>query len=184
MTANIHHSSASTEWYTPSWLVEYCRTVLGGIDVDPCSCEEAQKIIGARKWFGEDEDGLSKSWRGNVFMNPPGGFAPSDVAEKWGSKSSAQCWYSKLLYEIDNENARDAIVVCFNLDTLRALQPSQPICILAKRVKFDKLVDGKRIPGNSPAHGTGLILLSDSIKTRKIWAQEMSNIGTCYGATL
>lgn len=183
MTANIHHSSSSVEWYTPAWLVEKCRTILRVIDVDPCSCEEAQKVIKAAKWFGEEEDGLSRLWYGNVFMNPPGGWATPEVASVWKSRSSAQCWYAKLLLEISNYNTQNAIVLCFNLDTLRAIQPKRPICILSRRVKFDKLKDGNRVQGGSPAHGTGLILLSDSVKMRRLWIEEMSSVGTCYEAS-
>src|SRR4030067_1379856 len=119
MVTNIHHSSASVEWFTPKWLVENCRSVLGKINVDPCSCEEAQKVVMADEWFGEKDDGLTKSWCGNVFMNPPGGWATPEVANAWGSRSNAQCWYAKLKDEIRKCNTLNAIVLCFNLDTLR-----------------------------------------------------------------
>jgi len=183
MAANIHHSSSSVEWYTPKWLVDRCRSVLGGIDCDPCSCEDAQKIVGANNWFDEKLDGLSQSWYGNIFMNPPGGWATPEVADKWGSRSNAQCWYAKLLYEMNSGNALNAIVLCFNLDTLRALQPKAPICILKSRCKFDKIENDKRVSGGSPAHGTGLILLSDSVKMQKEWVEWMSPYGMCYKAS-
>ncbi len=194
MAANIHHSSVSVEWYTPEWLIERCRAVLGYIHLDPCSCEEAQKVVKANEWFGMEHDGLAQPWYGNVFMNPPGGWATPEVANAWGSRSNAQCWYAKLKKErqLKRERQRrnllngimslNAIVLCFNLDTLRALQPKEPICILKSRVKFDRLKDGKRVQGGSPAHGTGLILLSDSVDMRKLWLKEMSLVGTCYEA--
>lgn len=181
--ANIHHSSSTVEWYTPEWLVEKCRTVLGEIHLDPCSCEEAQKIVKAIDWFGESDDGLKQSWYGNVFMNPPGGWAKSNVAAKWGSRSNAQCWYAKLAAEMEAQNTQHAIVLCFNLDTLRALQPKEPICILKRRVRFDKLTNGQRVQGRSPAHGTGLVLLSDSVIMQKRWVNEMSSVGTCYSCS-
>lgn len=180
MAANIHHSSSSVEWYTPEWLVEACRAVLGSIFCDPCSCEEAQKVVKANEWYGEADDGLTQSWYGTVFMNPPGGWATPEVAAKWGSRSNAQCWHAKLLHEMEQKNTLHAIELCFNLDSLRALQPREPICILSRRCRFDKLVDGKRVQGTSPAHGTGLILLSDSVKIRKRWVEVMSEVGTCY----
>lgn len=183
MSANIHHSSVSVEWYTPEWLVNRCRTILGNIDCDPCSCNEAQKVVRATECFGIIDDGLTQSWYGNVFMNPPGGWATPEVAAKWGSRSNAQCWYAKLAHEMGQGNTLNAIVLCFNLDTLRALQPKAPICILKRRVKFDKVEDGQRIQGGSPAHGTGLILLSDSVEMRKLLVKEMSSVGACYEAS-
>lgn len=180
MAANIHHSSETVEWYTPEWLVEKARSILGEIDLDPCSCEDAQKIIKAKIWYNEAQDGLTQKWSGRVFMNPPGGWVSPEIAKKWGSRSSAQCWYNKHFSEFESGSVTAGIVLCFNLDTLRAIQPKLPICILSKRVKFDRIIDGKRVPGNSPAHGTGLILVSHDQELIKSWETIMSDVGTCY----
>ena len=40
-TLSAKHSSASQEWYTPAPILERVRAVLGPIDLDPASCEEA-----------------------------------------------------------------------------------------------------------------------------------------------
>jgi len=182
MSAGAYHSSESLEWYTPKWLVEKVRDVLGNIDLDPCSCIEAQKSVLADVLYDKERDGLSQDWPGKVFMNPPGGWAEPSMADKWGSRSSAQCWYNKLLDQYKNGITTHAIVLCFNLDTLRALQSKNSICILAKRVKFNRIVNGEIVPGNSPAHGTGLILLSNSGEFKKRCIKVMSDVGTCYEA--
>jgi hypothetical protein len=36
------------EWYTPARFVDATRTVLGKIDLDPCSCEAAQETVKPR----------------------------------------------------------------------------------------------------------------------------------------
>jgi hypothetical protein len=59
------------EWYTPPNIIEAARTVLGNIDLDPASCVEAQKYVQARCYFTPKEDGLSKKWKGRVWLNPP-----------------------------------------------------------------------------------------------------------------
>lgn len=59
------------EWYTPSEYVESVRSVLGSIDLDPASSEQANKVIRASKYFTKVDDGLTHEWAGNVFLNPP-----------------------------------------------------------------------------------------------------------------
>jgi hypothetical protein len=41
------------------------------IDLDPASCEEAQRTVQASEYFTADDDGLGREWFGNIFLNPP-----------------------------------------------------------------------------------------------------------------
>ena len=43
------------------------------IDVDPASSEAANKIVRASTYYTIEDEGLSKSWSGRVWMNPPYG---------------------------------------------------------------------------------------------------------------
>lgn len=67
----INQSSGKTEYYTPVEFVEPARKLLGGIDLDPASCEEANRVVGAKRIYTKEEDGLTKPWYGRVFMNHP-----------------------------------------------------------------------------------------------------------------
>ena len=62
---------SNVEWYTPSFIIEKARRVMGSIDVDPASCDLANKVVKAKKYYTKENDGLLKLWEGNVFMNPP-----------------------------------------------------------------------------------------------------------------
>jgi DNA N-6-adenine-methyltransferase (Dam) len=61
----------SFEYWTDERYVEAARKVLGHIDLDPASCDEANKTVGADKIFTKEDDGLKHEWRGRVFLNPP-----------------------------------------------------------------------------------------------------------------
>lgn len=59
------------ESYTPSVYIEAARAVMGSIDTDPASNEIAQETIKAGVFYTSENDGLTKEWKGNIFLNPP-----------------------------------------------------------------------------------------------------------------
>lgn len=72
--ANNVHVSKNTgvpEWYTPAEYIEAAREVMGTIDLDPASSDIAQTTVKAKKFFTIHDDGLSKKWKGRVWLNPP-----------------------------------------------------------------------------------------------------------------
>lgn len=67
----VTNNSGHIEWYTPAEFVDAARTVMGGIDLDPASCADANKVIRAERFYGEADNGLAQEWSGRVWMNPP-----------------------------------------------------------------------------------------------------------------
>jgi hypothetical protein len=59
----------TSDWFTPPSIFEALRL---RFDLDPCSPGEGHWVP-ARQVYTEADDGLSKPWRGLVFMNPPFG---------------------------------------------------------------------------------------------------------------
>jgi hypothetical protein len=64
---------SSNEWYTPSKYIEAAREVMGSIDLDPASCEEANRTVKATRYYSKEENGLLLPWYGCVWLNPPYG---------------------------------------------------------------------------------------------------------------
>jgi len=87
------------EWYTPAKYIEAARSVLGKIDCDPASTKAANKIVKAATYWTADDDGLTKTWRGSVFLNPP------------NSRGLIAAFIGKLVKEIDAGRTTAAILV-------------------------------------------------------------------------
>ena len=59
------------EWYTPGEIVAPARALVGGFDLDVASCERANAIIQAARYYTAKDNGLVQPWFGRVWMNPP-----------------------------------------------------------------------------------------------------------------
>ena len=71
MIAHVGYNSGDSEWFTPQEYIVVARKVLRNIDLDPASNAIANEVVGASQFFSIEENGLTKPWRGKVWMNPP-----------------------------------------------------------------------------------------------------------------
>ena len=95
------------EWYTPPWVYERCRHIMGSIDLDPASSRKAVKMGNkAGRIFTKKDNALKKDWGkcGNVFINPPYTLSgpevtPLDKPDKKveGKDSGCMAFLTKLL---------------------------------------------------------------------------------------
>ena len=74
--ADVHYRvrfTGTSEWYTPVKYIELARLVLDQIDLDPASCDFAQRRVRASRYFTKADDGVAQPWAGKIFLNPPFG---------------------------------------------------------------------------------------------------------------
>lgn len=124
-------SSESNEYYTPAPYVEAARQVMGAIDLDPASCEIAQRTIKASKYYTEQDNGLAQEWTGRVWMNPPYG--------KVGNESSQGYWARILLEQHEAGNVTEAIFLvkaAVGYEWFETLWDQLPVCFARDRVSF------------------------------------------------
>jgi hypothetical protein len=149
-TAHVSNNSEENEWYTPPKWIEAARKAMGGIDVDPASCDEAQKHIKAKKFFTIADDGLSKVWRGRVWLNPP------------YSRETCPKFIEKLLLYYREEAVSQACVLVNNATETAWLQDllkaSSAVFFPAGRISF---LDRSGKPANKPLQGQLIAYLGE-----------------------
>lgn len=69
--AHPSYNSGENEWYTPPEYIVAARKVLGEIELDPASSSVANRIVKAKKFYSKSDDGLTKTWKGKTWLNPP-----------------------------------------------------------------------------------------------------------------
>ena len=129
--AKYHYDAGeSSEWYTPAEYIEAARATMGAIDLDPASCEFANRVIQAATFYDRFVDGLHQQWRGRVWLNPPYSDYPGQEAK----------WADKLLYEYCEGRVNQAVMLV-NLSTayqpvMQVLAGEGMVCLVAKPIRF------------------------------------------------
>lgn len=119
----------SNEWYTPQKYVDAARLVMGGIDLDPASCEIANQVVKASRYYTKAENGFTRPWYGRVWLNPP--FSKAD-GKGVGS------WICRLVCEYQDGHVSQAILLSPSSTEVSWFQSlwSYPICFKYKRMDY------------------------------------------------
>jgi hypothetical protein len=169
--AHGQHSSLSAEWWTPGEIVDTARA-LWGLDLDPASCPEANRIVQAKDIFTRVDDGLFQRWKANtVWCNPPSGEDEDSSASQWWAYASKQwaCGNIGRLWFVVFNPSSFYVAACNAAARAGVPNPHQAIRIeLLGRVRYLRagatpdLFGGPQVErGKSPPHGSALLLLTD-----------------------
>jgi hypothetical protein len=165
MTAHVANNSGKIEWYTPPEYICLARQVMGDIDLDPTSCEKANEIVQASKYFTKEDDGLSREWRGRVFLNPP---YSGSLVSAFTAKLVDSCLYG---------GVTEAVLLVNNATETKwgqlALSECDAVCFPKKRIKF---LDQDLNPTGSPLQGQMICYFGKySARFREVF----SGVGVC-----
>lgn len=166
-----HHVTQNTghiEWYTPRHIIEAAREVMGGIDMDPASTQEAnEKIVKATYIRTIEDDALSPnttwmpdepygSYEGRIWLNPP--YRQPDVRK----------FAERLLEEIEKDYVVQAIWLSNNATETNwgqmLLSSGVSVCFPAQRIKF---LDRSFQPANTPTQGQMIVGLGPELDIEK-----------------
>lgn len=165
LTAQVPKWTGEYEWYTPKHIIEAVRSVMGSIDVDPASSEEAQKTVRAVKHYTEEDNGLNQEWHGNVFLNPP------------YKMPHVELFSIKLEQEIAKFHVKQAIFLSNNSTDTRwwqALAKKAALtCFTGGRLKFYQ----KDEKAAAPIRGSSLMYFGDS---DELFCDVFSQIGSIF----
>ena len=137
------------EWYTPAKYIVLARMVLGQIDLDPASSEQANSVVKAGNFYTAEANGLKQPWYGNVWLNPP--YSQPLIAEF--AEAMTAKWQRRQF--------KSAIVLTHNYtDTgwfQNLFRECSAICFPAGRIKFIRY-DGHT---GSPTQGQAFTYFGD-----------------------
>lgn len=163
---HVSNNSGFPEWYTPREYIEAAREVLGNIDLDPASSAVAQKIVKADKYYGVRQDGLSKTWTGSIWLNPP------------YSAGLIDQFMSKLTEHIEQKEVSQAITLTNNSTDTKWFQSASKlasaICLVSGRIKY---LGESLIPENSPLQGQLLLYFGSK---KQSFCSIFREFGVCW----
>jgi len=140
-------SSKSDEYYTPAEYIAAVVDVLGGIDLDPASCELAQATVGAKRYYTKADDGLAQPWEGRVYLNPPYGTT--------GGESNQGIWAKRLVDAYTSGAVTGAVLLvkaALGYEWFEELWYRWPVCFPRRRLSFgmpDGSGDGQSKQGSA-----------------------------------
>lgn len=142
-----HISSKNNEWYTPEKYILAAREVMGAIDLDPASCELANQVVKAAKYYDTQMNGLDYPWHGRVWLNPPYG--------RGEEGSNQDIWSARLIDQYERGNTTAAILLVNAAVDTRWFQRlfHYPVCFPAQRINF--LTPEPSVSGST--HGSALV---------------------------
>ena len=158
----------SDQWFTPTAVVEAARAAMGGIDLDPASCAEAQARVRAARWIGAPDDGLAAAWSGRIWLNPP----YSDP-RPWAEKLAAGWRSGRVAAGIILIHATAALGSAYGL----RLMDEASLAVFPGRIRF---VRPGGSPGDAPRDASVLIAGGPAIDAAHA-GDALSAVGAVYG---
>ena len=141
MGPNFKNGTGTDGWMTPKPFIEMAREVMGSIDLDPASSDQANMLIRARTFYCSKDSALLHTWHGNIWLNPP---YSAPLQQQFADKLTSEVAAGRV----------DQAVVLVNAKTetkwFRTFAGACPVmCLPSKRIAFISPVTGEPVKGNN-----------------------------------
>jgi phage N-6-adenine-methyltransferase len=158
--------TGENEWFTPPEHIALARSVMGGIDLDPASNEQANKVVQADKIYSKRENGLVVPWRGRIWLNPP--YAQPAISH----------FADKMVEEVTAGNVEEAVMLTHNYTDTAWFQKlaavADAICFTRGRVRF--VSPSGEVA--APTQGQAFFYFGDRVS---VFAESFGDIGFVVG---
>lgn len=150
-------ASKSNSWFTPANICDSARAVMGGIDLDPASCAEANELyVKARRYFTIANDGMARGWSTSaLWLNAPYGFRGLDKSTGIYNHG-ASAWITKAITRFQAGTVEQAVILARGDSTAVRWLKANTITCDANRISFYRPGGAK---GGQPVPGTILAYL-------------------------
>ena len=160
---HVSNNSKNDEWYTPTKFIDAARLAMGSIDLDPASCEVANRQVGAPTFYTEEDDGLEREWVGNIWLNPP---YSSELIGLFAEKLKGEAAAGRL---------KQACVLVNNATETKWFQnlvgTAAAVCFPQGRIKF---LNAKGEEAKTPLQGQAIMYFGTN---QKAFQAEFSKLG-------
>jgi site-specific DNA-methyltransferase (adenine-specific) len=166
MKNEVLFTSDSNEWYTPQKLFDIIEKKLNlRFTLDPCATKLSTKC---EKYYTKEDDGLSKSWKGEtVFINPP------------YSKDLQPAFIKKAFEEAKDINTKCVLLIPARTDTKiwhnYIFKYATRILFIEGRIKFHTYEQGMMIHKGGSTFPSAIVLFdgySESLITLETFKQQ------------
>ncbi len=187
----INQTSCAVEYFTPVEIIEAATECMGFIHLDPASCEAANMVVGASRYFTKLDDGLSRPWEAEtIWLNHPFGKGELKCPTQRSLCKKESCkkrgyhidydipgnahWIGKLFSEWMRENFTQACCITYAATSEEWFRPLliYPQCFLHGRTNY-LLPSGEIYSGNTK--GSVVTYLGPRVGR---FSQAFSNLGT------
>lgn len=146
----VNVSAPKDEWYTPEYILDTVRAFYGTIDLDPASNAIANSTVKATQYYDQQSNGLTQTWTGNVWLNPP------------YSRVLIDAFINKAISERPNY-CQLILLINSNTETKysqKMLASCDAVCFTNHRIRF---IDPNRVKADSPVKGNAIYYLGDDV---------------------
>lgn len=175
---------SSVEYGTPDNILSCVHELLGYISLDPATTPQWNKRVGSNQIFTENDNGLTQTWFGNVWMNHP--FRRTEnpckmdckkiICKKRGFHVSQiipgnEYWITKLILDYERKNIFQSLNICYASTSESWYTPllNYPTCFLHPRTNYIGL-DGNPVKGVQK--GSSITYLGTNVLSfRKIFSK-------------